>query len=379
MKKEHIERELERDIIKHLLPGKVNLIVGARRVGKTHLVKKIVDSIGEPHLWLNGEDELAQTLLRERSVANYKRITSGISFLVIDEAQMIPDIGLKLKLMVDEIPNLKIIATGSSAFALLNSTGEPLVGRAYWHTLYPIAQLELKSRQNILEKYGDLEERMIYGSYPEVIGIDVLADKERYLKELVNSYLFKDLLTFDEIRNSSKISSLLKLIAYQLGKEVSYLELGKQLGMSKNTVEKYLDLLSKVFVVYKLGAYSKNLRKEISKSSRWYFYDNGIRNALIGNFSPLSIRNDTGELWENYLITERAKKLAYLQSNKKSYFWRTYDQQEIDLIEEENNQLEAFEFKWGIKSAKIPRGFQGAYPEAKFKVLNKDNYLDFIE
>ncbi|MDZ7934682.1 MAG: ATP-binding protein, partial [Emticicia sp.] len=335
-----IQRLIEATIKEYLVAGKVNLLIGARRVGKTFLLKKIIQEINEPYLWLNGDDESTHDLLAERTIANYKRLTSGISLLIIDEAQMIKDVGLKLKLMIDEIPNLKIIASGSSAYALSYKVGEPLVGRAFWHKIFPIAQTELKHHENYVETVRNLEERLIYGSYPEIFQLGTLQQKESYVKEILNSYLFKDLLTFDEIRNSDKIRNLLKLVAFQIGKEVSYDELGKQLGMSKNTVEKYLDLLSKVFVVYKVGAYSRNLRKEVSKSSRWYFYDNGIRNALIDNFKPLSQRNDIGELWENYLLNERRKVNIYTQNFKETYFWRTYDQQEIDCIEEKNQEID---------------------------------------
>lgn len=374
-----IQRAIEATIKNRLVAGKVNLLVGARRVGKTFLLKKIVQDINEPYLWLNGDDESTHDLLAERTIANYRRITSGISLLIIDEAQMIKDIGLKMKLMIDEIPNLKIIASGSSAYALSYKVGEPLVGRAFWHKIFPIAQNELKHHEGYVDTVRNLEERLIYGGYPEMFQLATLQEKKAYIKEILNSYLFKDLLVFDEIRSSDKIRTLLKLVAFQLGKEVSYDELGKQLGMSKNTVEKYLDLLSKIFVVYKVGAYSKNLRKELSKSSRWYFYDNGIRNALIDNFKPLSLRNDVGELWENYLMVERLKKNNYEQNFKEIYFWRTYDQQEIDCIEEKNQEIEAFEFKWGNTKAKIPVAFANAYPEAKFSIISKENYLDFIE
>ncbi|AEI46966.1 ATP-binding protein [Runella slithyformis] len=374
-----IQRRIEEEFRKKLVAGKVNLLVGARRVGKTFLLKKIIQSIDEPYLWLNGDDESTHTLLAERSLQNYKRLTSGISILIIDEAQMIQDIGLKLKIIVDEFPHLKIIASGSSAYALSYKVGEPLVGRAHWHRLYPIAQTELQHYENYLETIRNLEERLIYGSYPEIFQIENFIEKERYIKEILDSYLFKDLLTFDEIRNSNKIRNLLKLIAFQIGKEISYEELGKQLGMSKNTVEKYLDLLSKVFVVYRVGGYSKNLRKEVSKSSRWYFYDNGVRNALIDNFNPISLRNDIGELWENYLMTERLKKNEYERKYKEIYFWRTYDQQEIDCIEVKNLELEAYEFKWGNRNVKVPKAFAEAYPEAKFEVITKENYLDFIQ
>jgi predicted AAA+ superfamily ATPase len=231
-----IQRAIEATIKNRLVAGKVNLLVGARRVGKTFLLKKIVQDINEPYLWLNGEDESTHDLLAERTIANYRRITSGISLLIIDEAQMIKDIGLKMKLIIDEIPNLKIIASGSSAYALSYKVGEPLVGRAFWHKIFPIAQNELKNHENYVDTVRNLEERLIYGTYPEMFQLTTLQEIEAYIKEILNSYLFKDLLVFDEIRNADKIRTLLKLVAFQLGKEVSYDELGKQLGMSKNTV-----------------------------------------------------------------------------------------------------------------------------------------------
>ena len=373
-----IQRKLTETLKTHMNPGKVNVLIGARRTGKTFLLKQLLEGFEMPFLWLNGEDINAQKLLLERSIANYRRLTSGIELLVIDEAQVIPEIGKVLKLMIDEIPNLKIIASGSSAFDLNNQMGEPLVGRAYWHELFPIAQMELTHHENLLQTLENLEERLIYGSYPELFQLNTLSEKEKYLNDLINSYLLKDILSFEGIRNTNKVKDLLQLIAFQVGKEVSYDELGRQLGMSKNTVEKYLDLLEKTYILKKIRGFSRNLRKEISKSSRWYFWDNGIRNALITNFKPLSLRQDVGELWENYLISERLKRLKYQEENKECYFWRTYDQQEIDWIELRNDVIEAFEFKWQKNKAKIPQAFAKAYSEATFQVISKDNYLDFI-
>lgn len=374
-----IKRYLEETLLKYLVSGKVNILYGARRVGKTYLIKKIEKQLSLNSFWINGEDIYYQEILGVRSVANYKRLFSGKELLIIDEAQAIPEIGKILKLIVDEIPELKIIASGSSAFDLSNRLGEPLVGRAYWHELFPFAQIELKNHENLIEIRSNLEERIVFGSYPEVYNLPNIEEKETYLKDLVTTYLLKDIINFDGVRNSAKVFELLKLIAFQIGKEVSLLELGNQLEISKNTVEKYLDLLEKVYVLKKIGGYSKNLRKEITKSSRWYFWDNGVRNAIIGDFKPLKFRNDIGELWENYLISERLKKNKYERKYNTTYFWRTYDQQEIDCIEEKNQEIEAFEFKWGNKKAKIPKAFADAYPEAKFTIITKENYLDFIE
>ncbi|NIJ55649.1 ATP-binding protein [Dyadobacter arcticus] len=373
-----IQRALHSSILERLKPNKVNVIMGTRRVGKTFLIQKIIRETSDKVFMMEGEDVNVQNLLSEVSIANYKRIFSDTELLVIDEAQAIPDVGKKLKLIVDHVPGLKIIATGSSAFDLAQQSGEPLTGRSYFHNLYPIAQAELLPIENALQTRQNLEERIIYGGYPELFQMTTLREKELYLKDLVNSYLLKDILAYEGVRNTDKIKDLLRLIAYQLGKEVSMQELGNTLNISKNTVEKYLDLLSKVFILKKIGGYSKNLRKEVTKSTRWYFYDNGIRNAIINEFKPISLRTDIGEIWENYLISERIKLLSYNYRYVDHYFWRTYDQQEIDLLELENGQLSAFEFKWKNDHYKLPAIFKTAYPEATFTLINQSNYLEFI-
>ncbi|MDR0403705.1 MAG: ATP-binding protein [Treponema sp.] len=373
-----IRRLITRRVLGRLKPGKAVLIFGARRVGKTVLIKQILKAWQGRSLLLNGEDYDVQALLEHRSAANYRRILEGITLLALDEAQAIPDIGQKMKFMVDEIPGLCIIAGGSSSFDLQNKTGEPLVGRSVHFRLTPFSQKEIASRESPLETRQNLESRLIFGSYPEVVNQGKPGQQEEYLRELVNAYLFKDILALDGLKNASKLQSLCRLVSFQTGAEVSYDELGRQLGLSKNTVEKYLDLLSKVFVVYRLGAYARNLRKEISKAGKWYFYDTGIRNALIGNFNALALRQDTGALWENYLTNERLKSACNTRNAAGLYFWRTYDQQEIDLVEESGRNLSAFEFKWGDKKPKIPAAFAGAYPQASYQVINRENYLDFI-
>jgi predicted AAA+ superfamily ATPase len=375
-----IQRILFKTLQTYLIPNKVNILFGARRVGKTFLLKKIVSEMEFSTLWLNGEDIEIQNMLAVRSIANYKRLTANKELIIIDEAQVIPNIGAILKLMIDEIPTLRIIASGSSAFDLGNKLGEPLVGRAFWHELFPVAQIELNLYENYIETLRNLEERLLYGAYPEIFTLPSIEQKEEYLRDLVNSYLLKDIISFEGVRNSAKIYDLLKLLSFQVGKEVSLQELGNQLGMSKNTVEKYLDLLEKVYVLKRVGAYSKNLRKEISKSSRWYFWDNGIRNAIIGDFRPIKFRSDIGELWENYLITERFKKNKYQRNYAEAYFWRTYDQQEIDYLEVKNQEIHAFEFKWNsTKKAKVPKAFAEGYPDASFEVITQQNYLEFIQ
>jgi predicted AAA+ superfamily ATPase len=374
-----IKRLLEDKIFNRLEANKVMLIFGPRRVGKTVLLRKIIDRFDGEYLLLNGEDIDSLMLLEPKSISNYKRLLNGIDLLAIDEAQNIPEIGQKLKLIVDEVSNIKVIASGSSSFDLQNKAGEPLVGRSTQFHLFPFCQAELSQNENKLQTKQSFEDRLIFGCYPEVVSISEIDKKKDYLRDIVNAYLLKDILNIDGLKNSKKMIDLLRLIAFQMGNEVSFDELAKQLGISRNTVEKYLDLLSKVFVIYRLGSFSRNLRKEISKAGKWYFYDNGIRNALIGNYSPISQRTDIGQLWEGYLISERIKLSNYKSDNKLFYFWRTYDGQEIDLIEELDGNISAFEFKWGDKIPKAPRAFSDNYVDSKFNVINKNNYLEFIE
>lgn len=373
-----VTRILESRISEMIEPNKAMLIFGARRVGKTVLMKHIYDNFPGNKMFMNGEDLDTALLLQKRSVSNYKGVFGGIELLAIDEAQNIPEIGQIIKLIVDEIPGIRVIASGSSSFDLLNKTGEPLVGRSTQFVLTPFSQQELSRRENMLETHRNLESRLIYGSYPEVVLMESSEKKERYLRDIVSSYLLKDILAVDGIKNSAKMQNLLRLVAYQVGSEVSFDELGKQLGMSKNTVERYLDLLEKVFVIYRMGAFSRNLRKEVTKSGKYYFVDNGIRNAIIGAFQPLELRTDAGALWENYIIGEFRKKNFNSLSYNDLYFWRTYDNQEIDLIEDSPSGLTAFEFKWGNKNPKMPKVFAQAYQGSKFFVVNRDNYLDFL-
>jgi len=372
-----LQRALYNNILANTGKQKVSILLGARRVGKTHLLQQIKNDTPKSCLWLNGEDEIVATVLEERSIANYKTLLQGYELLIIDEAQYINDISRKVKLMIDEISPLHIIITGSSAFDM-QQTGEPLTGRSITYTMFPVAQMELVKQENLIQTKELLSERLVFGNYPEVITLPTLAEKQEYLFELINTYLLKDILAFESIRNPQKLKDLLVLLAYQIGGEVSFDELGRQLGLSKNTVERYLDLLSKVFVIYNRRGYSRNLRKEVTKSSRWYFYDNGIRNALISNFNLPALRQDMGMLWENYIATERLKYNTYNHLFVNSYFWRTYDQQEIDLVEEQNTALNAYEFKWKQDKAKIPVAFAKAYPGVSFSVIHSNNYLHFI-
>jgi predicted AAA+ superfamily ATPase len=359
-------------------PGKVVVLYGARRTGKTTLLHEFLKTVEEPYLLVSGEDIAVQGYLSSQSVEKLTAFLGRNRLLVVDEAQKVLQIGLNLKLIVDHIPGVRIIATGSSSFDLARSIGEPLTGRKTTLKLFPLAQMEIGQTEQRHQTDANLESRLIYGSYPEVVlTIDNRA-REQYLKEIVSSYLYKDVLELDGIRHSGKISRLLQLIAFQIGKEVSYTELASSLGMSKNTAERYLDLLEKAFVLQKLGGFSRNLRSEITKNSRYYFLDNGIRNALINNFNPLQLRNDVGELWENYLVIERLKRQEYLGQAANNYFWRTYRQQELDFVEERGGRLFGYEMKWGKKKVKPPTEWRASYPDADFALVNQENYLEFV-
>jgi predicted AAA+ superfamily ATPase len=374
-----IPRITETHILKQVGKQKVILLYGTRRTGKSTIIENIAARDEKNTLLLQGEDMEVAKLLQKRTIANYKRLIDGKKLIIIDEAQAVPEIGKILKLMIDTIKGITIIATGSSSFDLQNSTGEPLVGRNLVYQLYPIAQLELSAIQDHLTTVHDLDERLIYGSYPELWHLENNEERENYLKQLVNSYLLKDLLMMENIKGADVLYKLLQMLAFQVGSQVSTVELGNSLQLNRQTVDRYLDLLSKVFIIYPLSGYSNNLRKEVSKSKKWYFFDNGIRNALIANFNPLHQRNDVGQLWEQYFLSERIKYNSYTNYFPQYFFWRTYDGQEIDLLELNNKQkLQALECKWKEDKIKIPPAFSKAYPKAKFDLINKDNYLDWI-
>ncbi len=374
-----IQRAIEKKLLSDVKPQKVVLLLGARRVGKTVLMEKLTREYGDGMVFLNGEDFTTLEMLSARTISSYTQLFQGVKLLAIDEAQNIPDIGNILKLIVDHIQGLSVIVSGSSSFDLYNMAREPLVGRSNHHMLYPFSLKELSQEESGVETMQLLEERLIYGMYPELVHIPDFDKKKQYLLEIVNSYLLKDILMIDGIKNSSKMRDLLRLIAFQMGSEVSYDELARQLGLSRNTIEKYLDLLSKIYVIYKLPAFSQNKRKEITKSSKWYFTDNGIRNAVINDFRVMSMREDVGLLWESFLIGERMKKRNNANEFASFYFWRSYTMQEIDLIEEFNGKISAFEFKWNNKKVKAPSRFLENYPHADFNVINKTNFWDFVK
>jgi uncharacterized protein len=372
-----ISRIIEKSIKSHLQANKVVVIYGSRQVGKTTLINKILKDVKEKYLFLSGEDR-KNKWLSSQSIDILQENIANNKLLVIDEAQKIDNIGLNLKLIVDHIKNIKVLVTGSSSFDLSNQVGEPLVGRKWQFNLFPISQLELNKIEEKFETKSNLNKRLIYGSFPEVIINNNIAQKKEILNSLVDNYLFKDLLQYNQIKKADKILDLLKLLCWQIGKEVSLTELANNLDLNSRTVEKYLDLLEKVFVIKKINGFSRNLRKEITKNSRYYFYDNGIRNAIINNFNEIENRNDVGELWENYLFIERLKKQEYKRIYSNNYFWRTYDKKEIDLVEERDGKLYAYEFKWGKKKAKKPTEWLKTYKEAEYEVINQDNYLNFI-
>jgi len=359
-------------------PGKVAVVYGARRTGKTTLLQQFLKREKDPYLMVSGEDIAVQGYLASQSVEKLTAFVGRNRLLVVDEAQKVPQIGLNLKLIVDHIPDIRVIATGSSSFDLARNIGEPLTGRKTTLKLFPLAQMEIGRTEQRHQTDANLESRLIHGSYPEVVLTPDNRAREQYLKEIVASYLYKDVLELDGIRHSAKISRLLQLIAFQVGREVSFPELASSLGMSRNTVERYLDLLEKAFVIQRLAGFSRNLRSEITKNCRYYFLDNGIRNALINNFNPLPLRNDVGELWENYLVMERLKRQEYLGQSANNFFWRTYRQQELDFVEEREGRIFGYEMKWGKAKGKPPTEWLAAYPEAAFALVNKANYLEFI-
>jgi len=375
---ETIPRLLKQKIESRMGVGKVMLLYGARRVGKTFLLEQIIREFDGKYMKMNGDDGDTLRLLEDRSISNYRRLFNEIKLLVIDEAQQIPDIGMKLKLMADEVPGLQIIASGSSAYKLLDQTLEPLTGRCYLFPMFPVSQAELSLRENMLETRQNLEDRLIFGSYPEVLGITNKTERQQYLFSLVNTYLYKDILSIDGVRHAGKLTDLLRMIAYQTGKEVSNEELARNLNMSKTTIEKYLDLLSRVYLIFRLNGFSRNLRKEVTKNCKWYFYDNGLRNALVSDLRPLALRHDTGDLWENYLISERQKKISYNDLPVEMFFWRTYDQQEIDVIERSMDSLSAFEIKWKDRKVRFPAAWKTHYPESENTMISTENYLDWI-
>lgn len=374
------ERTLMNVLQQQLFQGKTILLLGARQVGKTSLLKSLLAQLDAPSVWLNAdESDIRQALDQADTSTQLLQLAGQARIVVIDEAQQIQNIGRKLKLLYDTRPDLQVIATGSSAFELQNKANEPLTGRKREYQLFPFSYAELVNHFGLLPEKRLLHTRLIYGSYPEVVNNP--GKEKEVLTELANSYLYKDLLHFEGIQKPVLLQKILQALAFQVGSEVKYQELAQTVGgVDPATVEKYIDLLEKAFVIYRLPALSRNLRNEIKKGKKIYFLDNGIRNVLISNFSPIDLRQDKGALWENYLLSERKKRNAYAGHTPNCYFWRTHDQAEIDYIEEYDGTLHTYECKWKAsrRKSRIPASFQEAYPQHTYNILDESNYESFL-
>ncbi|GBD99335.1 archaeal ATPase [bacterium BMS3Abin07] len=359
--------------------GKTLVIYGPRQVGKTTLLQNFLSQTPLKYKLDSGDNIRVQQILSSRDLPLILEYVSGYELLAIDEAQQIPGVGMGLKMIVDHRPDIIVIATGSSSFDLSGAIGEPLTGRKKTLVLYPFAQMELLTLYNRYELRERLEEFLIFGSYPEVITAGNTKERTEILNEIVDSYLLKDVLSLERIKGSRVLLDLLKLLAFQVGSQVSLNELATQVKLDVKTVGRYLDIFEKAFVIMRIGGLSRNLRKEVVSKAKYYFIDNGIRNAVISQFNPLNSRNDVGILWENFMVIERIKKCAYQGIYGSFYFWRTYDKQEIDLVEEREGILGGYEFRWTERGKqKPPKDWQGAYSNAGFDIINRENYLDFI-
>jgi len=372
-----IHRQLEEQITPLLGIGKAIVIMGARQVGKSTLLETIFrdrDNI----LWMTGDDLDVQELFGQMTSTRLKALLGNAKTLIVDEAQRIPDIGLRLKLITDQIKDVQVIATGSSSFELASKVSESLAGRKREFRMFPISFSEMVSHTNLLEELRLIPHRMIYGYYPEVVCNP--GSESVILKELVDSFLYKDILSLDNINKPDKIVRLLKALAFQIGSQVSYHEVGQLIGLDSKTVERYIDILEKSYIIFRLGSFSRNLRNELKLSRKVYFWDLGIRNMLIGNLAQVENRPDAGALWENFILAERLKRNSYAGSIAQYWFWRTQQQKEIDYLEEENGQLNAYEFKWSDKKAdvRIPESFAKAYPDASFSVITPKKVDEFL-
>lgn len=373
-----ITRTLQQRIEGNLFKGKAIVLIGARQVGKSTLFRQIVERLGEPVLSLNCDEPEVRELLAGTNTRELQLLIGNNRLVVIDEAQRVTEIGMTLKRITDNFPNVQLMVTGSSSFELQNRLNEPLTGRKYEYHLYPVSTRELLDNEGLLSVRQSLESRLVYGSYPDII--NHADEAKELLMNIAGSYLYKDLLALDDIRRPALLEKLLVALALQVGNEVSYNEIAQTIGSDSKTVEKYIDLLEKCNIVFRLGAFSRNLRTELKKSKKVYFYDNGIRNAVIQNFAPLAMRNDTGALWENFFISERIKSNEYGGRYAKSYFWRTTQQQEIDYIEEADGNFTVFEMKWNPrkKTTPLPSSFLKNYPVTHSAVITPENYLEWV-
>ena len=375
-----IKRDLHSVLESKIGKGKVILLIGPRQVGKTTLLKAILSekaASNSVQYWNCDEGEV-RSMLSKDSSSHFKSLVGNSKFIVIDEAQRVKDIGLTLKILHDNFPDVQFAVTGSSSLDLSNTINEPLTGRKFEYNLFPFSTNELINHTNMLDEIKQLENRLVYGFYPDVVNNP--GDEKEILSNIVSSYLYKDVFEFQDVRKPAIIEKLVQALALQVGSEVSFNELGNLLGIDTLTVQRYVDLLEKAYVIFHLHSYSRNVRNELKKSIKIYFYDNGVRNAVISNFSSCGLRSDTGELWENFLISERVKNNAFHNRKAKYYFWRTTQKQEVDFIEEFDGTFKAFEFKYNPKkaNAKCPLTFSNNYPEIPFSVVTKENYTDFI-
>ncbi len=371
-----IKRKIQESIEKNLFKRKIIIIYGARQVGKTTLVRQILKKRPENSVYLNCDEPDIRAAFAGKTSTELKAFLGGAKLVILDEAQRIKDIGLTLKLMTDSFPKLQIIATGSSSFDLSNKIIEPLTGRKYEFYLYPLSLEELAQTYTALEVDRLLEQRIVLGMYPEIVFSG--RDAEGKLKSIAQSYLYKDILQFQNIKNAEAVEKLLQALALQIGNEVSYNELAQMTGIDKNTAASYIRVLEQAFVIFRLGPFSRNLRNELKKLRKIYFYDTGVRNALINNLNPLNLRQDTGALWENFIISERIKRNRNHNVEKNIYFWRTREGKEIDYVEESGGQIGGYEIKWKNDTYKAPKLFMETYPGSTVKLVNKKNYRDFL-
>ncbi len=371
-----IPRKLQQIVTGKLFKGKAIVIVGARQVGKTTLLQQLTKD-KENLLWLNADELPVRSMFDSMSVEQYRTLLGKSEIVVIDEAQRIENVGLKMKLITDNFKEKQLILTGSSSFDLANKINEPLTGRKWEYKMFPLSFSEMVNYHGLFQETKNLALRMVFGSYPEVVCNP--GSENTILQQLTNSYLYKDILEWERIKKPGKLVKLMQALAYQTGSEISLSELGRTVELDKMTVEKYITLLEQTQVIFRLSSFSRNLRNELKASNKIYFYDNGIRNALINNFNMVDNRADTGALWENFIISERQKYNHYSENYCNTYFWRTAQQQEIDYIEEQNGKLHCYEFKWNPKkNAVISKTFTNAYPDSEFKIIHRENYHQIL-
>ena len=369
-----VHKQIEEDLFK----GKIVVIYGPRQAGKTTLVKQILKGFSGKSSFFNCDEPDIRLAFADKTSSELKQLIGNVDIVVLDEAQRVKNIGLTLKLLVDTYSNLQVVATGSSSFELADKIAEPLTGRSFKYTLFPLSEMEIVSQIGSLEAKRTVETRLVFGSYPEIYMEQDVEKKQRLLTALKSDYMLADILKHENIKGSDVLYKILQAIALQIGKEVSLNEISSLVGVDKSTVARYIDILEKGFIVFRLRAFSRNLRKEISQKDKIFFYDVGLRNALINNFNPMGLRQDKGDIWENFVISERLKRNAYKRDSANMYFWRTYDQQELDLIEEKQGEIDGYEIKWKSDKFKHPKAFLDAYPNSETTLITRENYLDFV-